>query len=582
MSPWKGRIPQEMLGRTKFPRIGELPYLVTLPPYGFFWFSLLQDAEQEPEKVLPREITTLVLGDSWNSPLSGWTRRTFELDVLPAFLPDRRWFADKTSRHITTACPIVVPVDHGNNRFAFIVVDVSGAHGTSRYFLPLTIRWTRYTEIDKGPASVLAAVRRGPREGTLLDATAEREFISALLAKIHAGETISADAGQINFRPTGVFAAEPVAEIENVTAIAREQSNSSVIVDNKYVLKILRRVAPGIHPEIEVGRFLADIAHFKNAPALLGSIELIEGENSTALAVLHAFVENQGDAWSVIGAALDRLLDEHRLLTPEIPTPLETLESASMLQRIRQIGRRTAEMHLALASNQVVPAFVPEPIAADDVARWTDQGLARAQNVFTLLERSRAGLSDYAAQFAQRVLDQRDAIVNRIELQRHTRFDGWKIRHHGDFHLGQVLIAKDDAYILDFEGEPRRTLEERRAKAPPARDVSGFIRSIDYAASAALDRATDLNPEERTVMAQRMRAWVEHMSEAYWTSYRETLGDNRLWPADTAQTQALLDLFLLEKALYEIEYELTNRPSWAQIPLEAVLRILAPREPVSA
>ena len=581
MSPWKGRIPQEMLGRTKFPRIGELPYLVTLPPYGFFWFSLLQEADHEPEKVLPREITTLVLGEGWNSPLSGWTRRTFELDVLPAFLPDRRWFADKTSRHITTTCPVVAPITHANDRFAIVIVEVSGAHGTSRYFLPLTIRWTRYTEIDKGPASVLAAVRRGRREGTLLDATAEPEFISALLAKIHASEVVSTDAGQINFRPTAVFAALPVPEIENVAAIAREQSNSSVVVDNKYVVKILRQITPGIHPEIEVGRFLADIAHFQNAPALLGSIELVEGEKHTALAVVHAFIENQGDAWSVIGAALDRLLDEHRLLTPEVPTPLETLESATMLHRIRQIGRRTAEMHLAFAGNVNVPAFVPEPIGADDVARWTDQGLARAQNVFTLLERSRDGLSDYAAQFAQRVLDQRDAIVNRIESQRHTRFDGLKIRHHGDFHLGQVLIAKDDAYILDFEGEPRHTLEERRAKAPPARDVSGFIRSLDYAASAALDRATDLNPEERAVMAQRFRAWAEHMSKAYWTSYRETLGDNRLWPADAGQTRELLDLFLLEKALYEIEYELTNRPSWAQIPLEAVLHIMAPREPIS-
>ena len=581
MSAWKGRIPQEMLGRTKFPRIGELPYLVTLPPYGFFWFSLLRDAEQEPEKVLPREITTLVLGDSWNSPLSGWTRRTFEVDVLPAFLPDRRWFADKTSRHITTACPIVVPIDHENDRFAFVVVDVSGAHGTSRYFLPLTIRWMRYTAVDKGPASVLAAVRRGSREGTLLDATAEPEFISAMLAKIHAGETVSGGSGQIEFRPTGIFATESLPEIKNVTAIAREQSNSSIIVDNKYVVKILRRITAGIHPEIEVGRFLADVAHFQNAPALLGSVELVEGEGRTALAVVNAFVENQGDAWSVTAAALDRLIDEYRLLTAEPQSPLENLESATMLQRMRQIARRTAEMHLAFTSSTDDPAFTPEPITADDTARWADQGIGRAQNVFALLERSK-DLPEAAALLAQRVLKQRETIIGRIELQRHVRFDGLKIRHHGDFHLGQVLIAKDDAYILDFEGEPRRTLEERRAKAPPARDVSGFIRSIDYAASAALDREPNLNPEERTTMAQRVRAWAENMSEAYWTSYRETLGNSRLWPADAEQTQALLDLFLLEKALYEVEYELTNRPGWAQIPLEAVLRILAPQEPVSA
>src|SRR5262249_28813760 len=137
--------------------------------------------------------------------------------------------------------------------------------------------------------------------------------------------------------------------------------------------------------------------------------------------------------------------------------------------------------------------------------------------------------------------------------------------HHGDFHLGQVLIAKDDAYILDFEGEPRRSLDERRGKAPPARDVAGLIRSIDYAASAAIEREPDLKPEDRVTVEARLRAWADTLGKAYWDSYREALGDSALWPADEPQTKALLDLFLLEKALYEIEYELSNRPAWAHI-----------------
>ena len=253
---------------------------MTLPPYGFFWFSLTQEPEHVPEKVLPREITTLVIGPGWDSMLSGWTRRTLEHDVLPGFLPQLRWFADKAARSISTACSAAIPIEHDNNHFLAAIVNVNG--DASRYFLPLTIRWTRYTAIDKGPASVLAAVRRGPREGVLLDATAEPEFITAMLAKIHAGETVSNDAGQIEFRPTTPFTAEPLPEIKNVAAIAREQSNSSVIVDNKYVIKVLRRITAGIHPEVEVGRFLADVAHFKNAPQLLGSVELVEGENRSA------------------------------------------------------------------------------------------------------------------------------------------------------------------------------------------------------------------------------------------------------------------------------------------------------------
>jgi maltose alpha-D-glucosyltransferase/alpha-amylase len=575
MSQWKGRIPQEMLGRTRFPRIGELPYLVTLPPYGFFWFSLTQEADQEPESTLPREITTLVIGPGWDSMLSGWTRRTLDFDVLPHFVSERRWFADKASRQMSMSCSVAIPIDHDNNHFLASIIDVSGTHGVTRYFLPLTIRWTRYTAIDRGPASVLAAVRRGPREGVLLDATAEPEFVTALLAMIHGGETVRNEAGQIEFRPTGAFVAEPLPQITNVVPISREQSNSSVIVDNRYVVKILRRITPGIHPEIEVGRFLADIAHFQNAPTLLGSLELVEGDNRTALAVVNAFVENQGDAWSVTAGALDRLIEEERLLTAG--TQPEALETATMLQRIRQIGRRTAEMHLAFACRDDIPDFAPEPITAEDVSHWTDGLISHARTVLGLFEQSRGDLPEHTAQLVQRLFRHSEAIMTYLESHRHTGFDGLKIRHHGDFHLGQVLIAKDDAYILDFEGEPRRSLEERRAKAPPARDVSGFIRSLDYAASAALDRTPDLNPDEHAALRERTRTWARELTDGYWDSYREALGENRLWPAGEEQTQRLLDFYLLEKALYEIEYELTNRPGWSHIPLEATLRILQQR-----
>jgi maltose alpha-D-glucosyltransferase/alpha-amylase len=580
MSPWKGRVPQEMLGRTRFPRIGELPYLVTLPPYGFFWFSLLQDADSVPETVLPREITTLVLGQGWDSPLTGWTRRTFELDVLPAFLPDRRWFADKVSHSITTKVSVAMPVEHADDRFAIVIVDVTGSLGTSRYFLPLTIRWTRYTVIDRGPASVLAAVRRGPREGTLLDATIEPEFATAVLAKIHAGETVSDHAQRIEFRPTGAFAGTPLPEVKTVTAVEREQSNSSVIVDGKYVVKILRRITAGIHPEIEVGRFLADVVHFQNAPTLLGSVELLEHESRSALAVVHAFVENQGDAWSVTSASLDRFIDEQRLLPGDEIS--DTSETASMLQRMRQIGKRTAELHLAFASRPDIPAFAPEPITADDSVRWTEALLARARSVFSLLEGNLTSLAEPATTLAERLLEHCDAITRHIEQGRGETFDGMRIRHHGDFHLGQVLMAKDDAFILDFEGEPRRPLDERRSKEPPARDVAGFIRSIDYATSAALNRAPNLNQEDRATLTTRIRAWGEQLTAAYWDSYRETLGEAHLWPAEEPKTHDLLNLFLLEKALYEIEYELSNRPSWAHIPIEATLRILQQRGVIGA
>jgi len=248
---------------------------------------------------------------------------------------------------------------------------------------------------------------------------------------------------------------------------------------------------------------------------------------------------------------------------------------------MRQIGKRTGELHLAFASSADIPAFAPEPIAPADTERWTDALLARARSVFVLLERGLKNLGEPASTLAERLLENCDAIIRHIEQGRGEIFEGMKIRHHGDFHLGQVLMAKDDAYILDFEGEPRRSLEERRSKQPPARDVAGFIRSIDYATSAALFRAPNLSPEDSATLTQRIRAWGERLTTAYWESYRETLGEAHLWPDEEPKAHDLLNLFLLEKALYEIEYELSNRPSWSHIPIEATLRILEQRGVIS-
>jgi maltose alpha-D-glucosyltransferase/alpha-amylase len=255
----------------------------------------------------------------------------------------------------------------------------------------------------------------------------------------------------------------------------------------------------------------------------------------------------------------------------------ETSEISTMLQWMRQIGRRTAELHLAFATPTEDEAFAPEPISAEDTARWTEALLARARNVCGLIEHNMARLPEATAAMAHRLLRHRDAIAAHVEGIAGATYDGLKTRHHGDFHLGQILIAKDDAYILDFEGEPRRSLDERRRKAPPARDVAGFIRSIDYAISAAMDREPNLSPEDRAALIGQIRIWGDRLTAAYWESYQAAMGDAAIWPADKEQISQLLDLFLLEKALYEIEYEITNRPAWVHIPLEATLRILEQR-----
>ncbi|MGE0062043.1 MAG: maltose alpha-D-glucosyltransferase [Xanthobacteraceae bacterium] len=572
LGAWKGRVPQEMLGRSRFPPIGDLPYLVTLPPYGFYWFMLHSQPPEWQERDLPRDVTTLVIGDDINSVVTERNRRALEHEVLPGFLSERRWFGEKGGG-VGVRVQMALPVTHRNDRFILAVLETAGEGVASRYQLPMMIRWQPHTDIENGHIKVLAAVRRLAREGALLDAAAEPEFIAALIDKIAAAETVGDGACQLAFRPTSALAeATPVTSVKTVGV---EQSNTSMIADRNYVVKVLRKVTPGIHPEIEIGRFFAEHAPFANAPALLGSVELIEDGQPSALAVVHRFVENQGDAWTVIGQSLDRLIDEQQLMPVE--TISDTPESEAMLNRIRQIGRRTADFHQAIASRDDIADFAPEPIVAGDMQRWIEALRMRANAVFALLDRHRGSLAEGIGQQAETLLNAREAILKAIGGSGTIAADAVKIRHHGDFHLGQVLMVKDDAYLLDFEGEPRRSLAERRGKAPAARDVAGFCRSIDYAVSAALGRAGDLPPEERARLVPGLRLWTQQLIDAYWGSYRETLTDRRLWPKDEEQSRSLLDFFLLEKAFYEVEYELTNRPDWVGIPVEATLRILRQR-----
>jgi maltose alpha-D-glucosyltransferase/alpha-amylase len=564
-------MPQEMLGRSRFPRIGDLPYLITLPPYGFYWFELHSAPQDWQERTLPREVTTLVLGsEGLDSLVTGRNRRALELDVLPSFITERRWFGDKGARHVSIDLPIAFPLTHGPDRFLLGIADITGDNATSRYQLPLTIRWQRYTEIEKNETKVIAALRRTAREGSLVDAAAEPEFITTIVAKTHAGETITSGERKLAFRPTSAF--ETLIDVTAVKLVGVEQSNTTVIAENKYVVKLLRKITPGIHPEIEIGRFFVEQAPFANAPRLLGSMELIEGDQSSALAVVHEFIDNQGDAWSFLSQSLDRLIAEQQLLPSE--TISETPESAAMLGRLRQIGQRTADFHRTIASRPDIPEFAPELIIGDDVARWTASQVERARSVFKLLDLNQVTLTEATQPLATELLAHRERILAHIGHSPSLAVDAMKIRHHGDFHLGQVLIANNDSFLLDFEGEPRRSLEDRRRKAPAARDVAGFCRSIDYATSAALERASAIPAEDKTKIASRLRLWTQQMVEAYWESYREALNDDRLWPKDDDASRRLLDVFMLEKAFYEIEYELTNRPAWAGIPLEATLRIL--------
>jgi maltose alpha-D-glucosyltransferase / alpha-amylase len=577
LSRWRGRVPFEMIGRSSFPTIGDRPYLITLAPYGFYWFRLCESiAPIEAPSIAP-EFYTLVVTNDWTSLLRGRSRSILERDVLPAFLSARRWFAERGSLSFSTSVLDFVPLVTGDPTIALSLVQVAGERETALYSIPLAMQWTRFDRTQQTP-NALSAIRCGPREGTLFEVAAAAKFIALILDKVHGAETLDAAGRSLEFRPIGKFGGESLPPIQSVRAVDTEQSNTTALVDTQYVVKLFRRLEPGVNPEVEVGQFLTETAPFANTPSLLGTVTLHDGEARSTVAVIHRFVENQGDAWSMTNAYLDRFVEEQRLLTTEVAEDSD--EQASYALRMRPVGRRVAEMQVALASREDIPAFAPEPITLEDVRAWTDELLRRGKSVFDEIARRQRDLPERDAKLINAVLSQREPLGERVRQLLPETIDAAKIRHHGDFHLGQLLVVKDDVFIIDFEGEPRRPMEHRRRKAPAARDIAGLIRSIDYSAGAALERAISSAPDEDGTIARALGRWRDRSVAAALAAYREFLVDPRLWPNDQALAARLLDFFLVEKALYEIEYELAHRPDWLRVPLSGLLRIISVRDEV--
>jgi maltose alpha-D-glucosyltransferase/alpha-amylase len=576
LSAFEDRIPLEMLGRTRFPAIGELPYMITLAPYGFYWFELQERDKSTP--VVPRavpEFETLVvpLGATWVSLAR--ERGVFERDVLPGHLARTRWYPERSAKAIQPKLVSAVPFcDIGDNKPWLAFFETTQRGSTSRYVLPLQIEWVRFDRERYNPRA-LAAVRQGAREGTLLDVANDQIFIALLLRNLRESLTVdeSEQGLRLEFRPTSRFSDKTIRQPEHIRMIEADRPDSTALVDNDYVVKIHRKVEAGPNPEIEMGRFLTEVAHFANTPALLGTVELIEGNTSSAVGAVHAFVLNQGDLWTVTASYLDRFVDEQRLLAAS-DRRKESDDQHSYLRYMSQAGRRVAELHIALAGNKELPEFAPEPTRREDIQRWIDDILVRAERTFDTLKQRRDTLKEADRPLADQLLARQSALPDRLKALLPREIDGFNIRHHGDFHLGQMLIVKDDIFIIDFDGAPGRSLTERRRKAPAARDVAGFLRSIDYSATAALERTLKVAHDEQGKLAAALTEWRDRATEAFLGTYREAMAQQRLWPTEPKASEGLLNFFLLEKAFHEVEYELSHRPDWLRVPLTGMIRIL--------
>jgi maltose alpha-D-glucosyltransferase/alpha-amylase len=593
LARFEKHVPVEILGQEPFPPIGRLPYLVTLPGHGYYAFRLAADAKPpawHEERLPPARLPVLVLAQGWEEALAAGAhapnpaalflntnRERLRDDVLLPFLRKRRWFAAKAHkvrdvRFATLAVWKAAPRD-----WTLALIDVELESGeTQRYFQPLAIEWeTR----DKDPLEALgtfavAKVRRRDQVGILFGAFGNPEFSRALARAMGQGGEAALGKGRLRFSSTPRFAPLAAAIDDEVRIPTLEQSNTGIFFGNRLFLKAYRHLRPGINPELEVGRFLTETSPYPHIAPILGAVEYLEGDGEPqTLAILQKYVENQGDLWSHTLEHLRRMIAATASPQAHAVQSAEAAAADAQSSRMQLLGRRVAQLHGALCKTTGDPAFDPEPLTKADADAWKKAVLDEAGRTFEAAAAARPGLADAAGAQLDELLAARERVLERVRAI-HFDIEGLvKTRYHGDLHLGQVLVAQDDFVIVDFEGEPARAMDERRHKGSALRDVAGILRSVSYAADAAELRRESRADAPLEIAQHVLAAWERDATRAFLAGYREESAGIASIPSNAASLQAMLDLFMIEKAVYELRYELDNRPDWLAIPIRGLLEL---------
>jgi len=597
---FEGAVPRELEGGSAFPPIRGTPYHLSLGARGFYWFSLgrppAQGATGPPPAELPHGQFTV--STDWREILTQAHRRELEAS-LPRHLAQSRWFGSRSRDILAVTLSDVVPVSEELPGSVLAFLDVEYADGeVSSYVLPLTcatgaqaaaIAWDH-------PHAVVARVdlAGGTEAGIVFDAFWDKAFLHDLLEAVSRNRRLKGTSGEVGASRTRAFRSLLGASSGGLepTPLAAEQSNTSAIFGDRFVLKLFRRLDPGANPELEIGWYLTDRWRFPNVPALAGALEYgRKREEARTLALLHEFVPNQGDAFQhtlhSLGDYFERATARAR--TKDIPAlPRRDLLALSQeeppgpvtdaigpyLEEAKLLGTRSAALHAALGRPTDDPAFAPEPFSIVYQKALSHAMVALADQNLSLLRRRLHTLPEELQVEARKVLESEAEIRTRLGRVRERKVEALRIRCHGDYHLGQVLFTGKDYVIIDFEGEPARPASERRIKHLPLRDVAGMIRSFHYATETALQVHSKGVAEVRAGLEPWAELWYRWVAASFLRAYLAGIAPTHLLPKDPDELRRLLDAYVLEKALYELGYELNNRPDWVRIPVRGILRSL--------
>jgi maltose alpha-D-glucosyltransferase / alpha-amylase len=574
LAEFKDAVPVELTAGSLFPAINSRSYVLTLPAYGFYWFRLepAGAAEDHRDQAVAPGLFTLVATGKLETILSGRELVAFERTVAPRFLPSRRWFGHKeTPASGVSVTDFAVLRDGGRSRFVLPLLEVKRAGGgTDTYFAPLAAE----PESKDGPALIHAAarLRRGALTGLLYEAEVCEGFVPAMVAALRRGESLAtSQGGRIAFTPTPRLGAELMIEATDVHRIGAGQRSSSLVLASQMMLKIRHRTGPGADPEVEILRFLTEVAHFPNSPPLLGVIDHVDREeNHIVLAILQTFMRNQGDAWTWTLGALKRIF-ESAALTPGRTDNAGDEEFAIYVPHMRRLGVRTAEMHKALAAASDDPRFEAGTLTRDDVRATADAAKSLAGRVFESLKTAAPNTSGEQRAGIERLLARRQECFNLIGELVHEPVGAITIRIHGDYRLDHLLVVKDDVVIVGF-GEGT-SLTQGGGKASPLRDVAAMLRSLANAVAVAKNDLARLVPDA-TLAAIRLREELILFSQIFIQAYMEAACGSPVWIEDEHTRTRLLVLYLLTELLHEIESEAKKRPERIDTSVDGVNAIL--------
>ena len=602
LSAHKGKVPVELVGKTEFPPIKDSPYFLTLGAHIFYWFSL-----ESPDR--EKETATATIPVGTQAPVlqvKGGPDSLFRKDlrgtlekILPAYLRSRRWFAGKARRMKWARVLEAIPLANGASHMHLLLVQADYTEGDpDLYSLPVAFASGLEAErmLAEAPGAVIARVAEASRQHILFDALQDKGSCLFLLDTIGHRRRFRGAGGEILGVPARAFR-KIRGELKEAPAPVpgkAEQSNSSVIFGDKMILKVFRRVDRGVNPDLEIGTYLTEEAAFPHAPPVGGSLRYARAhEEPMTLAVLMGFVPNQGDAWQYtldnLGRFFERVTARSadikevpcpgsrllRMVDEVVPARVNDLIGSYLLSA-RRLGERTAEFHLAMASNVGNPSFAPEPFTPFYQRSLYQSMRNLTAQTFSLLRKRVGTLPETDRGQGRVVLDMEERILKRFQGILDRKITAMRIRVHGDYHLGQVLFTGKEFVLIDFEGEPARSLAERRIKRSPVRDVAGMLRSFHYASYAPLigEVGGSVRSDDVKSLEPWADCWNAWVSAAFLQGYLAAAKEGAFLPRTREELSILLDTFLLEKAIYELGYELNNRPDWVKLPLLGILSLM--------